>query len=909
MVAISAGEEGAQTESGTVIRTPDQRLRVFVSSTLQELADERAAVKAAIESLHLSPVLFELGARPHAAATLYRSYLAQSHIFVGIYWQRYGWVAPDMDISGLEDEYLLAGDMPKLLYFKNPAPEREERLRAMMRRMQGDAVSYKYFETADELRELVANDLALLLTERFEQSVQREERVAAVRSERSRSFIPVLPAPLIGRDDAVAQVQEMVQRLDVRLLTLTGPGGVGKSSLALAVATGLEGVFADGIYWVPLAALRTPDLVISALAHALDVRERGGHPLQESLADFLRERELLLLLDNFEQVLAAAPLIAELLAAAPGLTVLVTSRAPLRLRAEHEIVVPPLPIPEETEQLSENAAVQLFVDRAQAASPTFALTAENAGAVQEIVSRLDGLPLAIELAAARSKLLPPRAILNRLDSRLKLLTGGAQDLPARQQTMRNTIDWSYSLLDEPVQALFAQLAVFSGGFTLPAAEAVCHIPERGDLLEEVNTLLDNSLLRREAGPGDEPRFSMLATLREYALERLAESREEAQLRRRHAHYFAKLGQDAMLPMHSGASELWLDRLEAEYDNLRVALDWFGSEPAEMTRGWELVISLNWFWYRRGFLNEGRQQYERLLAMSRPEGVDALWAIVLVQAGVIAMWQSDLHTAAELMDEGLPRLRAGTEPVYRGMALFTRGVLAVNQGDDATAVRVLEEARAAMEQIGQQWFLAMTLLHLGNVALNQDDEVTARERMEKTLALGTALGERWIMASALNNLGEISRYLGDYETAATYYQRSEALFQALNSAPDLARARHSAGYVALARGETRAAYTLFMQGLDHFQQLGLKRGIAECLAGIAVVLATEGNHELAAALFAAAEARFAELGAGVWPADRREHARSVATVRTALGEEAFTGARDRGADLSIEEAIAFARCAV
>src|SRR5215831_2113214 len=470
---LDADSRPAETAGTTpVIRTPDQRVRVFVSSTLDELAPERAAAREAITQLRLTPVLFESGARPYPPRELYRAYLAQSDIFVGIYWQRYGWVAPSMQVSGLEDEYQLAGEKPRLIYLKTPAPAREPRLQALLDRIRGEeTASYQKFATADELRERLANDLAQLLTERF---TSPPETAVHARP----APVPIPRSPLIDRAQEVALVQDLVQRADVGLVTLTGPGGVGKTRLAIQVATDLAPQFADGVAFVGLSALTDPDLVEPTVARALQVPEANGKSIDERLLEYLRPRELLLLLDNAEHLLAAAPLATQGLDAAPRLKLLVTSREPLRVRDERVVPVLPLALPDaepppDLDRLSQVPAVALFVERVREVQPEFALTADNAQAIAEICRRLDGLPLALELAAARSTVLPPEALLARLEHRLPLLVHGARDLPERQQTLRNTIAWSYDLLDESDKALFRRLAVFAGGFTLEAVEAVC----------------------------------------------------------------------------------------------------------------------------------------------------------------------------------------------------------------------------------------------------------------------------------------------------------------------------------------------------------------------------------------------------------------------------------------------------
>jgi predicted ATPase/class 3 adenylate cyclase len=680
--------------------------------------------------------------------------------------------------------------------------------------------------------------------------------------------LPVQPTPLVGREREVAEVCERLLSPEVRLLTLTGPGGTGKTRVGLQAAAELLEEFEEGAFFVTLATLTDPTLVAPSVTQALGVAESGEKPPEDALREFLRERELLLLMDNFEQVLDATPLLEELLAAAPRLKVLTTSRAALRLYGEHEFPVPPLALPDPAyppppERLTQYEAVRLFVERARAVKPDFSVTNENAPAVAEICVRLDGLPLAIELAAARTRLLPPRAMLAKLSSRLKLLTGGARNLPERQRTLRGAIEWSYELLSPEERTLFARLSVFAGGRTLEAIETICNPETELDTLDGLESLLEKSLLRQEEGPEGEPRFVMLETIHEFAREKLEESREAEELRRLHAEYFLAMAEESEPHMTGPEQVVWLDRLEAEHDNLRAVLSW-SLESGDIELGLKLASATNHYWIYRGHLSE----------------------------------------AARWLEQALERSEDVPEAV-RAKALSSAGGLAIFLGSHERTDTFLQEAAALYRKLGDDRGVANVLKSLGNSSADRSHWQRAEALYREALELGRDLKYEDLITDSLINLGWAALCQENYDQATVFCREALGLAQDNRDKGSVAAASLNLGWAELGKGDHAQAGALFRESLSHLRELNDPVNIAECLEGFAGVAGAQGQGKRTARLYGIAESLRESLGTPLLPGDRPRYERHLSLARSLLDEVSWKQAWKEGRAMKFEEAISYA----
>ena len=785
--------------TSSTIRTPDQRLRIFISSTLGELAAERAAVRNAVERLKLLPVLFEQGARPHPARALYRAYLAQSHVFLGIYWQRYGWVAEGEDRSGLEDEYRLAGDRPRLLYIKEPAPDREERLTTLITSFQrDDKASYKRFRSAEELAELVSTDLALLLSERFEAGPSGEG-------------VGAIPTPLtqtVGR----AEETELIVRLlaaGKRLVTITGPGGVGKTRLAIVTLNAVSEAMPAQRYFVSLQSLRDAALADRVIVDALGLRSEGAISAEAALINFFSGRQAVLVLDNLEQIGGIEGYVRRLLERLPELQILAASRRALRIAGEQEMPLRPLQL-RPGEALREAAAVQLFIDRASEVNPAFAPADADVEAIAEICRRVDGLPLAIELAAARSRIMAPPVLLERLSRDPHILQAIGDDRPERHQTLQAALEWSYQLLSPEEQRLLARLSVFEDGFSLDAAEAVGAAAGSSEVLHLLDALVGSSLVSVDQATGHpEPRLRMLRTVADFAREKRAAMGEEEAAERALTAWISRLTAEAQPFLCGPHQARWATRLDQERANLRTAV--VGAlRHGELGTVVEIVWDVAVYYEIRDASEEPRGWIATVVA--REPAFDPVMLAKLRSIHAlfeVAIGRTDGVAAS--IDSAIPILLENGLSLEAAVSHLVRSELLVARGDLGGARQALAHSIELFQSVEHDWGVARTKILMSLLRWTEGDTAGAMQALEESLVHSRRIENEPQIARALSLLSVLTQISGApveapalLRQAASIVVRGRYLTEAACCLEAIATSLHAAGRTEEAERAARLA---------------------------------------------------------------------------------------------------------
>ena len=899
------------------IKTPDQKLRVFISSTIEELANERKAAAEAISKLRLTPVMFELGARPHPPRNLYKAYLEQSQIFVGIYWNSYGWVAPDMDISGLEDEYQLAIDKPKLIYIKKTSAQRSDRLETLILQIQGsNSVSYRKFSELNEFVELLENDLALLMSERFFE----EDHKSTAAIIQPKCILPTIRDSFIGRESELERLKNMIEDSGTALVTISGPGGTGKTRLALQLAEEMGKEFKDGAWFIPLAAISDPESVAATIANHLGLFDGGKQPIKLTLMGWLRDKQGLLILDNFEQILDAALLVSELIETCGLLKILVTSRSALHIRGEFLFPLDQLKVPERqtsfsSEEIKAYPAVELFIQRVKEINPNFSADEDSLHSIGEICQRLDGLPLAIELAAVRTQSLSVGALLQRMDRSLNILTKGSRDMPARQQTLRSAIDWSYNLMDEASRQWFRRMAIFSEGWTLESAESLMSDwPDSfSDSLTVMDRLVDLGLIRligtNGAQRNGEPRYYMLQTVREFALEKLEQAGEKMETLQCNLEHITDLLDEISPLTWSANPSPVLNQIESDYQNVQNAFQ-YAVDTNQKIYSWRIIGSMGGYWISRGRHSEAMRWIEKagieLSIVQDPGLVEQIGLAnigkALYSSGMVNQY---LPKAVEIFKESAKIFESLGEGRLVARVKTFLGVTQISTGD-MEAVSNLYEAIELGKKYDDKMAVvsSMTFIVEGLQAMGRMDE--AVDLLTKAEQIANSWGSAFGLGITSLQRGVLLFAKNEFKEASVFYERALNLFGIAGMRLIDGWAWLCWGCCLLELGDINRGSLCFNNGLNIARETGDKPMTLISFACFSYLASKSKEKLRAAKLLGAMENLLSQsIGFGVWNSSRKVRELAKRALEDVMEPEEIVSSMAAGHELNFDQAIALA----